>query len=74
MKNEKKRDYLRDNFGLKAIEMEGSGIADGTWSLSSGYLIVRGIVDYCNDDKNDLWHNFSALCAACYTKSIIERL
>lgn len=74
LKNEKKRDFIRDKFGVKAIEMEGSGIADGTWSLSKGYLIVRGIVDYCNMDKSDVWHNYAALCAACYTKCIIERL
>ncbi|OFY69417.1 MAG: hypothetical protein A3G23_00630 [Bacteroidetes bacterium RIFCSPLOWO2_12_FULL_37_12] len=74
LKNEKKRDILRDKYAVKAIEMEGSGIADGTWSLSKGYLIVRGIVDYCNSDKNDEWHNYAAICAACYTKSIIERL
>lgn len=74
LKNEQKRDYLRDNYGVKAIEMEASGIADGTWNLSKGYLIVRGIVDYCNEDKNDLWHNYAALCAASYTKAIIKKL
>ena len=74
LKNEDKRDFLRDTYGVKAIEMEGSGIADGTWVLSKGYLVVRGIVDYCNPDKNDEWHNYAATCAACYTKSIIERL
>src|SRR5690606_28218363 len=48
LKDEKKRDYLRDTYGIKAIEMEGSGIADGTWQFSKGYYVVRGIVDYCN--------------------------
>lgn len=74
LKNESKRDYLRDEYKIKAIEMETSGIADGTWTLSKGYIAVRGIVDYCNNDKNDQWHNYSAICAACYTKCIIERL
>ena len=74
LKNEEKRNYLRDKYNVKAIEMEGSGIADGTWSLSKGYLIVRGTVDYCNPDKNDDWHNYAAICAASYTKAIIERL
>jgi nucleoside phosphorylase len=74
LKNEKKRDMLRDQHGVICIEMEGSGIPDGTWALSKGYLIVRGIVDYCNSDKNDHWHNYAATCAACYVKAIIEKL
>ncbi|MBS1622913.1 MAG: hypothetical protein JST83_02765 [Bacteroidetes bacterium] len=74
LKNEIKRDYLRDKYGVKAIEMEGSGIADGAWNLSKEYLVVRGIVDYCNTDKNDDWHNYAAICAACYTKTIIEKM
>jgi nucleoside phosphorylase len=74
LKNEDKRDFLKNKYGIKAIEMESSGIADGTWTLSKGYLVVRGIVDYCNPDKNDYWHNYAAICAATYTKCIIERL
>lgn len=74
LKNERKRDFLRDSYGVKAIEMEGSGIADGTWTLSKGYIIVRGIVDYCNSDKNDDWHNYAAISAASYSRSIIERM
>lgn len=74
LKDEKTRDSLAQKYGLLAIEMEGSGIADGTWTLSKGYLVVRGIVDYCNSDKNDKWHNYASICAACYTRCIIERL
>jgi nucleoside phosphorylase len=74
LKNEKKRDNLRDNYKVKAIEMEGSGIADGTWTLAKGYLIVRGICDYCNDDKNNDWQDYSAIIAASYAKCIVELL
>ncbi len=74
LKNEKLRDSLRDDHNVKAIEMEGSGIADGTWEFSKGYLLVRGIVDYCNPDKGDDWHKYAAAVAAAYTKSIIEHL
>lgn len=74
LKDEERRNYLRDNFGVRAIEMEGSGVANGTWTCEKSYFVVRGIVDYCNDDKSDLWHNYAALCAASYAKSIIELL
>ncbi|MCL1934106.1 MAG: hypothetical protein FWF53_09895 [Candidatus Azobacteroides sp.] len=72
LKNETKRDYLRDNFGCRAIEMESAGVADGTWSCNKSYFVVRGIVDYCNPSKGDIWHGYAALCAAAYTKSLIE--
>lgn len=72
LKNEEKRDYLRDNYGVRAVEMEGSGVADGSWQAAKGYLAVRGIVDYCNDDKGDDWHTYAAVCAAAYTKCVIK--
>lgn len=72
LKKEEKRNFLRDNYGVKAIEMEGAGVADSTWNCSKGYFIVRGIVDYCNPDKSDIWQNYSAICAASYAKSLIE--
>lgn len=31
LENPKRRELLRDTFGVKAVEMEGSGIADATW-------------------------------------------
>jgi nucleoside phosphorylase len=48
LKNPKRRDKLRDNFGVKAVEMEGSGTADAAWIATIGHLIVRGICDYCS--------------------------
>lgn len=74
LKNEDKRDILRDQYKVKAIEMEGSGIADGTWEAAKGYLVVRSTVDYCNDDKNNDWHSYGALIAAAYTKCVIQLL
>lgn len=74
LKNPKKRDALRDQFGVRAVEMEGSGIADATWNLAKGYLVVRGTCDYCNPTKGDLWHNYAAVIAAAYARCIIEAL
>ncbi|MCL2596212.1 MAG: hypothetical protein FWD66_00820 [Paludibacter sp.] len=72
LKKESKRDYLRDNYGCRAIEMESAGVADGTWSCHKSYFVIRGIVDYCNPSKGDIWHPYAALCAAAYAKSLIE--
>ena len=71
LKNPAKRNYLRDKFGVRAVEMEASGIADATWNSGDGYFVVRGMCDYCNGTKGDAWHNYAALVAACYTKVLI---
>jgi nucleoside phosphorylase len=71
LKNPKCRDYLGSAFGVKAIEMEGSGVADATWSDGAGYLVVRGICDYCDPSKGDLWQGSAAVAAAAYVRALI---
>lgn len=69
-----KRDEFRDKYNIKAIEMESSGIADSTWSLGIGYLVIRGICDYCDPEKSDLWQGYAAVVAASYARVLIESL
>ena len=69
-----KRNVLREKHGIKAVEMEGSGVADAAWVANVGYLVVRGTCDYCNSTKNDAWHHYAALIAAAYTHTVIEYL
>lgn len=75
--NYRQRDKLRDLFRIKAIEMEGSGIADASWEYEiAGYLIVRGICDYC-DNRNkggqtDAWKPYVAMAAAAYVRALLE--
>jgi nucleoside phosphorylase len=69
-----RRNALRDRHGIKAVEMEGSGIADASWFAEKGYLIIRGTCDYCNLMKNDEWHHYAALIAAAFTRAVIASL
>ncbi|MBI4630148.1 MAG: hypothetical protein HY740_00220, partial [Chloroflexi bacterium] len=57
LRNPIKRDVLRETFGVKAVEMEGSGIADATWNHEIGYMVVRGICDYQYITKRGLGKN-----------------
>lgn len=68
------RDLLRDKFKIKAVEMEASGIADSTWSHQAGYLVVRGICDYCDSNKNDVWQEYAAVMAASYTRALLSSI
>ena len=79
LKDPVKRDELRDQHGIRAVEMETSGIADATWEWeAAGYFAVRGICDYCDKrNKAELgegWQAYAAIVAAAYTRALIESL
>ncbi len=74
LKNPIKRDQLRDRFDVKAVEMEGSGVADATWYHEVGYLVVRGICDYCDVSKGDDWQKYAAIVASAYTRALLESM
>ena len=73
----RKRDKLREKYKIKAVEMEGSGIADASWEYEkAGYLIVRGICDYCDartkETQTDAWKPYVAMAAAAYVRALLE--
>lgn len=74
LKDPRKRDKLKKEHDAYAIEMEASGIADTTWEAGIGYFVVRGISDYCDSHKNNIWHKYAALAAAAYTRALIEKV
>ena len=74
LKNANRRDEIRRKFGVKAVEMEGSGIADAAWDGRVGYLVIRGTCDYCNRNKNDAWQKYAAVIAAAYARALIASI
>ena len=74
LKSPSVRDFLREHFDVMAIEMEGSGIADSAWMTGNGYLLVRGISDYADPGKRDLWQPYAAAAAAAYARALIESI
>jgi nucleoside phosphorylase len=74
LKDPVKRDRLRDRFGVRAVEMEGAGIADAAWAGEVGYLVVRGICDYCDQNKGYLWQEYAAIAAAAYARAVLGRM
>lgn len=43
-------------------------------SVGVGYLVVRGICDYCDDHKNDRWQVCAAVAAAAYTRTLLAAI
>jgi nucleoside phosphorylase len=74
LKDPTKRDFLSDKFGVRAVEMEAAGIVDATWTHGIGYLVVRGICDYADVNKNDIWQKYSAVSAASYVRALLESM
>lgn len=68
------RDQLRDRFGVRAIEMEASGLQNAAWHQGKDIFVVRGICDYCDHAKNDDWQKYAALAAAAYARAMIETM
>jgi nucleoside phosphorylase len=74
LKHDVTRDQLRDQFNVRAVEMEASGLQGAAWAQGKDIFVVRGICDYCDEHKNDAWQNYAALAAAAYTRALIESM
>lgn len=71
IKNAEHRDEIAKRHNLLAIEMEGSGVADATWDAGLGYLLVRGVCDYGDEQKDDSWQEYAAHVAAGYAETLL---
>ncbi|WP_456744541.1 5'-methylthioadenosine/S-adenosylhomocysteine nucleosidase [Bradyrhizobium sp. USDA 4354] len=74
LKHDTTRNQLRDQFNVRAVEMEASGLQNAAWLQGKDIFVVRGICDYCDEHKNDDWQNYAAVAAAAYTRALIEEM
>ncbi|CAG8948090.1 unnamed protein product [Penicillium salamii] len=59
------RDELAKEHGILCFEMEAAGaLADFPC------MVIRGISDYCDSHKNDIWHGYAAAVAAAYARQL----
>jgi nucleoside phosphorylase len=68
------RDRVAREHDLRAIEMEGSGVADASWDHGVPYGVVRGVCDYGDGSKDDVWHAHASWVAAAYARALIEHI
>lgn len=67
IKDPKMRDELRDSYGIQCIETEAAGLMN-----HFSCLVIRGICDYCDDHKGDIWQPYAAVVAAAYAKDLLR--
>ncbi|KAF3291522.1 hypothetical protein TWF970_000736 [Orbilia oligospora] len=70
IKNAEFRDELNRDLGgdILCFEMEAAGLT------SFPYIVIRGICDYADSQKNDDWQKYAAAVAAAYAKELLESI
>jgi nucleoside phosphorylase len=66
IKNAKLRDELRDKYKIICFEMEAAGLIN-----TLPVAVIRGICDYADSHKNNVWHHYAAATAAAYAKGLL---
>jgi nucleoside phosphorylase len=61
------RDRLGKELEAKCVEMEAAGLMD-----DFPCLVIRGVCDYADTHKNDVWHRYAATTAAAYAKEFLS--
>jgi nucleoside phosphorylase len=67
IKNSAVRDRLGKEFKAKCVEMEAAGLMN-----DFPCLVIRGVYDYADAHKNDVWHRYAATTAAAYAKEFLS--
>ena len=63
------RDRIGKELGALCIEMEAVGVID-----EIDCLVIRGICDYADVHKDDVWHKYAAATAASYAAYFLTRM
>lgn len=66
MQDPARRDAMRKENQVLCFEMEAAGLMNNFPCLA-----IRGICDYADTHKNDVWQPYAALAAAAYAKELL---
>jgi nucleoside phosphorylase len=67
MRSGKDRDRIAKPNSIMAFEMEGVGVWEQVPSL-----IIKGVSDYVDSHKNDVWQGYAAATAASATRALLD--
>lgn len=69
--DERQRDELAERHRVLAFEMEAAGVIASAASRGIGWFMVRGIVDYCCEPRDERWYPYSSLAAAGFLRAVL---
>jgi nucleoside phosphorylase len=52
--------------------MEASGLAVGASLHGVPWFVVRGVADYCDNLKNEVWHDYASLTSAAFVAVLLR--
>lgn len=61
------RDKFANNHGILCFDTEVPELRDAVH-----YLIIRGICDYADSHRSEIWHAYAAAASAAYAKEVIS--
>jgi nucleoside phosphorylase len=61
------QDKFAHKHGILCLETEATGLKN-----AAQYLVIRGICDYADSHRSELWHAYAAAAAAAYAKEILS--
>ncbi|KAM5476154.1 hypothetical protein MauCBS54593_000839 [Microsporum audouinii] len=61
------RDKFAHKHGVICFEAEATGLWD-----AAQFLVIRGICDYADSHRSELWHAYAAAAAAAYAKEVLS--
>ena len=67
IKNAAQRDRLGQELGAKCVEMEAAGLMN-----DFPCIVIRGICDYADVHKNDIWQEYASATAAAFAKELLS--
>ncbi|CAJ0543646.1 Ff.00g038550.m01.CDS01 [Fusarium sp. VM40] len=69
LENAKRRDELRDRYGIIGLETGAAGTMN---RIPVG--VIRGVCDYGGRQKNEEWQPYAAAMAASYARSLLDEI
>lgn len=70
VKNSKIREILIQKHGVLCCEMEAAGLMNTKFPC----LVIRGISDYADSHKNEIWMKYAAAAAAQYARDLLRTM
>lgn len=70
MRSSAHRDHLRDSWGVVCFESEAAGLLMDTFPC----IFIRGICNYSDSHRYEIWRPYAAIAAAAYTKDLLRSI
>jgi nucleoside phosphorylase len=65
------RDQVATRHGFLALDMESAGVGASCFLNDREWFVVRGVSDYADHHRNEVWRHYASLAAACYVRALL---